>query len=83
MINLLLLYILLFQVVWYNSITKNKEGHSRLSLLKMAKFFMQHFSLILTIESDKKLIKQIRTQCCYDDRKDRLNTMEKYENLVA
>jgi len=83
MINLLLLYTLLFQVVWYNSISKTKEGHSRLSLLKMAKFFVQHFGLILNIESDKKLIKQITTQCCYDIRKDRLNTIEKYEKLDA
>jgi len=86
MINLLLLYILLFQVVWinvYRSRSKNNENHLRLSLLKMAKFFMQHFSLILTLESDKIIIKQIKSQCCYDSRKDRLNTMEKYEKLVA
>jgi len=86
MINLLLLYILLFQVVWfnvYNSMSKNHENHLKLSLLKMAKFFMQHFSLILTLECDKKIIKQIKSQCCYDIRKDRLNIMEKYEKLVA
>lgn len=86
MINLLLLYILLFQVVWFNvyrSMSKNHEEHSRLSLLKMAKFFMQHFGLILTLECDKKIIKQIKSQCCYDIRKDRLNTMEKYEKMVA
>jgi hypothetical protein len=86
MINLLLLYILLFQVVWFNayrSMSKNHEEHSRLSLLKMAKFFVQHFNLILILECDKIIIKQIKSQCCYDSRKDRLNTMEKYEKMVA
>jgi len=86
MINLLLLYILLFQVLWFNTyrnMSKNHEEHLRLSLLKMANFFMQHFSLILTLECDKQIIKQIISQCCYDSRKDRLNTMEKYEKLVA
>ena len=86
MINLLLLYILLFHVVWFNayrSKLKNQEEHLILSLLKMAKFFMQHFSLILFIGSYKKIIKQIKSQCCYDSRNDRKNTMQIYGKLVA
>jgi IS4 transposase len=86
MICLFLLFIILFQVVWvniyYNKSNHNK-GHLRLSLLKMAKFFMQHFCLLLVLENDKKIIKQIKSQCRYDSRKDRLNTMEKYEKFAA
>lgn len=86
MINLLLLYILLFHVVWvnaYRSKVINNEEHLNLSLLKMAKFFIQHFSLILFLCSDKKIIKQIKSQCCYDSRNDRQNTMQIYGKLVA
>lgn len=86
MINLFLLYILLFHVVWFNAcrgISKNKEEYSKLSILKMAKFFLQHFYLIFILENDKKFLKQIKSQCCYDIRKDRLNAVEKYEKMVA
>lgn len=86
MINLFLLYILLFQVVWFNAYRsrfKNQKEHLNLSLLKMAKFFIQHFCLILLLESDKILTKQIKSQCCYDNRNDRKNTMHKYGKYVA
>ena len=86
MINLLLLYILLFHVVWFNACRdklKNKDENLKLSLLKMAKFFTQHFGLILSLESEKTIIKQIKLQCCYDSRNDRQNTMQKYEKYVA
>ena len=86
MINLFLLYILMFQVVWFNAYRskfKNQQELLNLSLLKMAKFFIQHFCLILHLETDKILIKQIKSQCCYDYRNDRKNTLQNYEKYAA
>jgi hypothetical protein len=87
MIYLFLLFILLFHVVWlnsYNSKLKMKhKSYLKLSLLKMAKFFIQHFCLIIELGNDKKMTQQIILQCCYDSRNDRLNTMEKYEKIAA
>ena len=86
MTYLFLLFILLFHVVWlnsYNSKLKKNKAHSKLSLLKMAKFFIQHFCLLIELGNDKKITQQIILQCCYDSRKDRLNTMEKYEKFAT
>jgi len=86
MIYLFLLFILLFQVVWlnsYNDKLKKHKVHLKLSLLKMAKFFIQHFCLLIELGNDKKITQQIILQCCYDIRKNRLNTMEKYEKFAA
>jgi len=85
MIYLLLMYILLFHNVWHRVYQTKLKGHleSKLSLLKMARFFVQHFHRLATLDSETKLIELIRIQCCYDHRNDRVNTMEKYEKMVA
>lgn len=85
LIYLLLFYILLFQAVWYNMYQSKLKRlkKSKLSLLKMAKFFIQHFYLLVILDNKNKLRKQLKLQCCYDHRNDRLNTMEKYEKMVA
>lgn len=86
MIYLMLIYIIIFQAVWFNACRnklKSRDTELELSLLKMAKFFAQHFHLIFTLNDDKKIRKQIEIHCCYDARKDRLNTMQKYGKLAA
>ena len=83
---LMLLYILLFQMVWMNHYTsgrKNKGNKCQLSILKLAKFFAQHLSIILEAAQTNKLEKQLFKQCEYEKRNDRETTMEKYEKLAA
>lgn len=86
MIYLFLLFIVLFQVLWikaqYNTLTK-QGNQLQLSLMKMAQFFMQHFHIIILLKNNRKIIEQIKSQCRYDTRKDRLNIMQKYEKLAA
>jgi len=57
---------------------KRENVFSHFSLLKLAKFFVQHFIEIIERENSKKLLKQLQRQCWYEVRKDRQNTMEKY-----
>jgi hypothetical protein len=85
MIHLWLLYILLFQVVWFNAWKHKLKGAAdiKLSILKMAKFFAQHFTLILMAENENIIRRQIIVQCRYDKRKDRLNTIENYDKMAA
>jgi hypothetical protein len=85
LIYLLLLYILLFQTVWYESYRSRieKEMKARFSLIKIAKFFIQHFYILVILKNENKLKKQLKQQCGYDLRKDRLNMIEKHEKLAA
>lgn len=85
LIYLMLLYILIFQVLWFNAYKTKLEKHMflKLSLIKMAKFFIQHFLLLATLENQNNLRKQIKLQCHYDRRNDRLNTIQKYEKMAA
>lgn len=85
-IYLMLLMILLFQTVWLKSIVKTSEkpeANSHFSLLKLSKFFIQHFIEIVEGENSKKLLKQLQRQCWYEVRNDRQNTMEKYYKMAA
>jgi len=85
LIYLMLLYILLFHAVWYKVYQSKLKRHIelKLSLLKMSKFFIQHFYLLVILDKENKLRKQLKSQCCYDIRNDRLNAMEKYEKMAA
>jgi len=84
-IYLLLLYIFLFHVIWWNyyeaKVNKNTE-HLELSILKLARFFRNHFAQIITT-SVVRLFKQIITHCRYDKRKDRLNAKQFQLKLAA
>lgn len=82
MLNLYLLYIILFLVIWAKKYELIKHDIN-LSLLKMAKFFYQHFVNILLLGEDKIMKSQILRQCCYDCRKDRLNTKERFMYLLV
>lgn len=86
-VYLMLLQIISFQIIWMNHYLKEnkrkEEGESYFSLVKTAKFFSQHLQAILTSENDGKLKKQIEKYCRYENRNDRLNTMEKYEKYAA
>lgn len=83
-IYLMLLYIYLFHVVWWNHCqTKMLTEQPPLSILKLANFFRQHFAMLLTLKSEKLLIQQIQTHCLYDKRKDRENAIQFQFKLAA
>jgi hypothetical protein len=85
-IYLMLLLIVLFQMVWLKAIAKvlnKKEIQAYLSILKLAKFFIQHFIEIAEGSNLKKLRLQLQRQCWYEVRNDRENTMEKYYKMAA
>lgn len=85
-IYLMLLYIYLFHVVWWkyceNKI-KTELKHVELSILKLANFFKNHFTQIITSRSDQQIIKQILIHCCYDKRNDRVNAKQYYQKMAA
>lgn len=80
-IYLMLLYIYLFHVIWWkyceNKINSESENNncqkSPLSILKMANFFRQHFTAILSDKTPKIIFEQIKAHCTYDKRNDRDN----------
>lgn len=85
-IYLMLLYIYLFHVVWWKYCeNKLKTGSKQveLSILKLANFFKNHFTQIITRKSDRQIIKQILTHCSYDKRNDRINSKQFYLKLAA
>lgn len=84
-IYLMLLYVFLFHVIWWNyneGLVKSDEKQIELSILKLAVFFRNHFAQIITT-TDVKLFKQIITHCKYDKRKDRLNAKQFQLKLAA
>ena len=87
-IYLMLLYIYLFHVVWWRYCENEIENESvlggkTLSILKMANFFRQHFTELLTQKSDKEIIKQLTAHCLYDKRKDRDNAKQFQFKMAA
>jgi len=85
-IYLMLLYIYLFHVVWWKYCEdKIKTGSEQveLSILKLANFFKNNFNQIITNKSDRQIITQILTHCCYDKRNDRLNAKQFQLKLAA
>ncbi len=84
-IYLLMLYVYLFHVIWWNhcqKTIKDQVVEVELSILKMAAFFNEHFSLLITLKSDRFIIEQLLKHCTYDKRKDRINA-EKFINKMA
>jgi len=85
-IYLMLLYIYLFHVVWWkhceNKIKTVREQVD-LSILKLSNYFKNHFAQIITSKSDRQIIKQIKTHCCYDKRNDRVNSNQQYQKMAA
>lgn len=85
-IYLMLIYIYLFHVIWFNycekQIHKRKEA-PKLSLLKMANFFCNHFEEILSAKNNKSILEQIMKHCIYDTRKDRQNAEQLRYNMAA
>lgn len=83
-IYLMLLYIYLFQVVWFNLYQGDASGTEQpLSIMKMAKFFRQHFALLVSMETEKFIKKLLNTHCRYDQRRDRKNSMEMFYKMAA
>lgn len=85
-IYLMLLIIILFQMVWLKRVSANnskKDSCTQLSILKLSKFFIQHFLEIIQGQKVKKILNQLERQCRYERRKDRENTMDKYLKMAA
>lgn len=85
-IIMMLLYIYLFQIVWWRYCeieSKQDSQNERFSILKMAKFFNTFFLEILTSNSAKLLMLNIKNHCMYDKRKDRINAKEFELKLAA
>ena len=85
-IYLMLLYIYLFHVIWYQhykSELANEHPKKYLSLLKMAQFFNKHFEVLFTLKSDKEINQQIKVHCAYDNRKDRENALQFQHKITA
>lgn len=85
MIYLMLLYIYLFHVIWWRhcECKIEHESQKKLSILKMAIFFRQHFVELITLKTDKKMIEQLKVHCVYDKRKDRDNAKQFEFKLAA
>jgi hypothetical protein len=85
-IYFILLYIFLFQVVWSICLiknSKNKDKKVTLSILKMAQFFNDQFTLLITLKSDRFIIQQLLKNGTYDKRNNRINAMEFMYKLAA
>lgn len=85
-IYLMLLFIILFQSAWLKKLVLRDlktTGQSHLSLIKLSKFFKQHFVTIADGANSRIIMIQLEKQCKYDLRYDKENTMEKYYKLVA
>jgi len=83
----MLIFILIFQVYFYEYYLKNQKGENiqRISLLKLMQFLLNNISFIIYLDyfnkklSMKKLLdKQILYFCTYEHRKDRMN----YNQLI-
>ena len=82
----MLLYIYLFHVIWWQKVKKKMklyDKHLQLSIIKLSHFFQQHFTQIIYTELNEPIIKQIRSHCTYDKRKDRQNAVDFYRSLAA
>ena len=85
-IYLMLLYIFLFYVVWWNQCESEIEMESlneNISILKLARFFNNQFIILITSTPNKEIMEQIKTHCTYHKRKDRVNTKQFQFNLAA
>ncbi len=83
MIYLWLIFILLFHTLWINYDQTYLKKNANLSILKLAKFFSDYFSMILLEKNEKKLRGLMLLKCRYDKRNDRVNLMQKYKKIAA
>jgi len=81
MIYMMLIFITLFQTVWYTYFEKRiySKYKKHISLLKLAGFITKNIEMILIqpiklIELEKYVVKH----CTYESRKDRINSVERY-----
>lgn len=59
------------------------ESGTNLSILKLAKFFFDHFLLIISGKGESRLRDQMYLKCKYDRKNDRMNLKQKYEKISA
>lgn len=85
-IYLMLLYIFLFQIVWWKhcdeKLTK-QSSTKQLSILKLSSFFRKHFSDLIGTKINKQLFQQIHANCTYEKRINRINATEFFQNLAV
>jgi len=85
-IYLMLLFIHLFHVIWWNEYecqVKKLNKKIQFSIIKMANFFRQHFTEIISNNCKKQIIDLITINCAYDKRKSRENARQLQIKLVT
>lgn len=83
MIYLWLLYIFLFQVVWFDHFTLSEKVDRKFSLIKMSRMFNTHFEKIITGKAESILFHLIISKCTFDKRNDRVNLSQKFDKIAA
>lgn len=83
MIYLWLLYIFLFQVVWFDHIKSTTKNDQHFSLLKMSRMFNAYFEKIIAGEAEGILFRLIISRCTFDKRNDRINLSQKFDKIAA
>lgn len=81
MIYMMLIFITLFQTVWYTYFEKRiyNKYKKYISLLKLAKFITKNIEMILIRSIELlELEKYIEKYCTYESRKGRINSAEQY-----
>lgn len=83
MIYLWLLYIYLFQVVWFDHFVSSVKTPQYFSLIKMSRMFNTHFERIITGKDEEILFHLIISKCTFDKRNDRVNMFQKFKKMAA
>jgi hypothetical protein len=83
MIYLWLLYIYLFQVVWFDYFVSSVKTPQYFSLIKMSRVFNSHFEKIITGKVEVLLFQLLIPKCTFDKRNDRVNLFQKYKKIAA
>jgi len=83
MIYLWLMYILLFHIYWINPGQVYIQEQANLSIIKLARFFSENFTQIITDQDELKIKALMLRKCKYDKRNDRINLMQKFNKYAA
>ena len=83
MIYLCLIFILIFHSFWINQNQIYSVKDANMSMIKLARFFSDNFTQIITGNNIIKIKILMHRKCQYDKRNDRINLMQKFEKYAA
>ena len=83
MIYLCLLFILIFHSYWINHNQVYLGKDANLSIIKLARFFSDNFTQIITGNNSFKIKILMLRKCQYDKRNDRINLIQKFIKYAA